>query len=129
MELSSEESPEKIPTNETINWTVSNSDKNEPHDFWVNGPGNQVRRIHVRPRTCRFVPIGVTGCPARISELGSSRETRIRGSKPERDFWTGTRGASRFPYSWTGETVFFRREMNDRSVGKEKVTIPKEKVC
>ena len=129
MELSSEESPGKIPTNETINWTVSNSDKNEPHDFWVNGPGNQVRRIHVRPRTCRFVPIGVTGCPARISELGSSRETRIRGSKPERDFWTGTRGASRFPYSWTGETVFFRREMNDRSVGKEKVTIPKEKVC
>ena len=32
-------------------------------DFWKLGPGDMVRRIHVLPRTRRFVPIGVTGCP------------------------------------------------------------------
>ena len=48
--------------------------QNKPKDFWCLGPGKQVRRIHVVPRTRRFVPIGVTDCPVSIKCLSACRE-------------------------------------------------------
>ena len=39
---------------ESVNIAVQ---KQEPQDSWSLGPGNQVRRIHVVPRSRRFVPI------------------------------------------------------------------------
>ena len=94
--------------------------RTEPKDFWCLGPGKQVRRIHVVPRTRRFVPIGVTDCPVSIKCLSACRETRVKDGKVERDFWTGTRGAARFPSPWTGETIFYQK-LDQPSFGKEKV--------
>ena len=81
----------------------------EIQDFWISGPGDQVRRIHVQPRTRSFVTIGVTGCPCDIRELSACRETRVKGVKTEKDFWPGTRGAAPMSQLWTGETIFFRK--------------------
>lgn len=105
-----ETSPEK--QSEPIN----HAKVDELHDFWQTGPENQVRRIHVRPRTHRFVPIGVTGCPVSVGELQACRETRVNGVGVERDFWTGTRGAMPLAQQWTGETVFWKRVQETEKV-------------
>ena len=47
-------------------------------------------------------------------------KTRVKDGKVERDFWTGTRGAARFPSPWTGETIFYQK-LDQPSFGKEKV--------
>ena len=82
----------------------------ESQDFWKVGPGDQVRRIHVQPRTRRFVPIGVAGCPCDLKDLLACRETRVTNGRVEKDFWPGTRGAAPMNTPWTGETIFFRRK-------------------
>ena len=94
---------------EVSNVTTTETPQVEHQDFWKVGPGDMVRRIHVKPRTHAFVPIGVTGCPVSLRELRACRETRVDGGAHYRDFWTGTRGASLFPFKWTGESVFFRK--------------------
>eukprot|EP00435_Cladocopium_sp_Y103_P042096 s835_g11.t1 len=90
----------------------------EPRDFWQIGPGDTVKRIHVVPRTHRFVPIGVPGCPVNIKELRAIRETRVSGWKTERDFWTGSRGAAPLEFSWTGETIFYRKTESAQATKK-----------
>eukprot|EP00435_Cladocopium_sp_Y103_P009579 s5005_g2.t1 len=112
--------PEKTTGSESTEPTNLAVQKAEPQDFWRLGPGNQVQRIHVVPRSHRFVPIGVTGCPIDIKCLSACRETLVNGGKRERDFWTGTRGAARLPFHWTGRTIFFRKAESP-SFGKEKV--------
>ena len=47
-------------------------------------------------------------------------KTRVKGGRVERDFWTGTREAARFPSPWTGETIFYQKS-EQPSFGKEKV--------
>lgn len=85
-----------------------------------------MRRIHVIPRTSRFVPIGVTGCPVNIKDLRAIRETRVKGWKNERDFWTGSRGEAPLAFFWTGETIFHKKP---ESVEGTKVVVFVNKVC
>ena len=45
--------------------------------------------------------------------------TSIKGWKTERDYWTGSHGASPFDFVWTGETV--KKSGGEVSVNKEGV--------
>jgi hypothetical protein len=101
--------------------SVMVSEHFESQDFWKVGPGDQVRRIHVQPRTRRFVPIGVTGCPCDLRDLSACRETRVTNGRIEKDFWPGTRGAAPMNTSWTGETIFFRKKERENVHAKNKV--------
>ena len=73
-----------------------------------------MKRIHVIPRVNRFVPIGVTGCPVNIKDLRAIRETRVKGWRNERDFWTGSRGAAPLAFFWTGENSFSQETGENR---------------
>ena len=112
---------------ESCHLHVQSSEKSEPQDFWQVGSGGTIIRVHVVPRINRFVPIGVVGCPVNIKDLRAIRETRVKGWKSERDYWTGSRGAAPFDFVWTGETVFHRKFESMKASG-EGVSVNKEGV-
>jgi hypothetical protein len=112
---------------ESCHLHVQSSEKSEPQDFWQVGSGGTIIRVHVVPRINRFVPIGVTGCPVNIKDLRAIRETRVKGWKSERDYWTGSRGAAPFDFVWTGETVFHRKFESVKASG-EGISVNKEGV-
>lgn len=79
-------------------------------DTWdVSDPGKVVR-IHNRPRTRLFSPIGVQDCPVDLRNLSLERVTigcDVTGRTwQDSDFWPGTRGHFSRDTPWTGMTIF-----------------------
>ena len=77
------------------------------HDYWTWGSKTELIRVHQKPRTVRFTPIGIADCPVDIRKLSARRVTRFGDNRVESDYWVGTRAFQKQDRPWTGSTSFF----------------------
>ena len=74
--------------------------------------GEELVRVHVKPRTALFTPISAQ-CPLEVAELSVRRRTQVEfvNGKKELigDDWTVRENANRaLDAKWTGATIFHR---------------------
>ena len=93
-------------SSENINY-VSEHKSSSLHDYWKWGSHSELIRVHQRPRTVKFTPIGLQDCPVDIRKLSARRVTRMGHNRVESDFWVGTRAFQKQDRPWIGSTSFF----------------------
>jgi hypothetical protein len=84
-------------------------------------------RHHNAPRTTKYVPQVSTNGPA-LEELSKERCTVMnfvdRKSRSEMDDWTGPKASQDMKKSWTGNTVFMKKEQPHWGIGPDGKIIP-----